>query len=115
MKFYWKMIAGISALMLLLLVMPYSPWWCAAGIVSCVLSGYAGVKLAPHVPTLRNQYVWLAVSIIVLGTLLQGIGLFSHLFPIWGLGLTMTLALPLAGLAHDIRVDAIALRELLAS
>lgn len=114
MKFYWKMTFGCATLMLLLLAMPFSPWWCATGVAVCLLSGYAGVKLMPYVPALRHKKVALAVCLLATGGFLQGIGLFSRQPLVWGLGLTLNLAIPLAGLAYDIQEDEAFLRKLLA-
>lgn len=105
MKTYWKIICGSAALMLVLLALPFSGWWCVGGIAACLLAGVAGVKLVPYVPALRSSYVSLAVGCIILGGVLQGVGLFWQLCLVWSLGLTMTLAIPLAGLACDSQAD----------
>jgi hypothetical protein len=105
MKTYWKVIYGCAALMLVLLALPFAWWWAAGGIAACLLAGYAGVKLVPYVPALRGKHVSLAVGCIILGGVLQGAGLFLQVCPVWALGLMMTLAIPLAGLACDSQAD----------
>ena len=114
MKLYWKMTFGCAALMLLLLAMPFSPWWCVTGVAVCLLSGYAGVKLVPYVSALRNKHVALAVCLLVAGGFLQGIGLFSGQPLVWGLGLLLSVTIPQAGIASDIRDEEAFRRKLFA-
>jgi hypothetical protein len=101
MKTYWNVTFACAALMLALLALPFPWWWCATGIATVLLAGIAGSKAAPLVPMLRSEFTVLAVLGIILGAVLQGVGLFTHMAPVWSVGLMLTLAIPMASVAHD--------------
>jgi len=101
MKTYWNVTFVCAALMLVLFALPFPWWWCATGVATVLLAGFAGEKAAPLVPTLRNDFAVLAVAGIILGALLQGLGLFTHVAPVWSVGLMLTLVIPMASVAHD--------------
>lgn len=114
MKTYWNITFACAALMLVLLALPFPWWWCATGIAAVLLAGVAGVKLAPVAPAMRNDFTGLSVSGIILGGVLQGVGLFFHVAPVWGLGLLLSLAIPMASVAHDCQHDDAVRRRLFA-
>jgi hypothetical protein len=101
MKTYWNLTFVCAALMLVLFALPFPWWWCATGVATVLLAGVAGEKLAPMIPMLRSEFTFMAVLALILGAVLQAVGLFTHMAPVWSVGLMLTLAIPMASVAHD--------------
>lgn len=114
MKTYWNVTFSCAALMLALLALPFPWWWCATAIATVLLAGVAGDKFAPMVPMLRSKYTLIPVGGIIVGGLLQGLGLFSQVLPVWSVGLLLTLAIPMASVAHDCQCSDTVRRRLFA-